>query len=324
MPIVSTRALGRLPPTTPPIPCFSTQSGRRVLVPLVEPPDWPNLMFTMAHRADLVVALESARAGAAVIREYLEKGAPTRFKGDADPVTEADERAERSIRLLLSRDRADDAVVAEEEGGTVPDAGRVWLVDPLDGTTNFIHGFPWISVSVALWIDNIPTVGVVINATNGDEYVAVRGEGALLNGSPIKVSTTPELSEALVVTGFPYNRGDRTEICQTRFVKVLAEAQGVRRLGSAALDLCMVACGRMDAYWEEDLSPWDMGAGVLMVLEAGGAVTDLSGYPVGPTEPFVIAGNPPVHQSLLAILKETRSLRLNAPATVEEYRRRDA
>lgn len=252
--------------------------------------------------SDPAVALESARTGAAVVRAAWENGTEVRFKGDADPVTDTDHRSERSIRRLLARYRTGDSVVAEEQGGTMPAGGRVWLVDPLDGTTNFIHGFPWISVSVALWVDNVPQVGVVVNVTTGDEYVAVASEGAYVNGSAIRVSSTGELSEALVVTGFPYNRKERAEICSTRFRRVLETVQGIRRLGSAALDMCMVACGRMDGYWEEDLSPWDMGAGTLMVMEAGGAVTDPAGQPVGPSEPFVVASNGRIHQSFLQTL----------------------
>ncbi len=258
-----------------------------------------------ATRKDLAAALEAVRVGAAVVDSAWDKAGKVRFKGDADPVTDTDHRSERAIRAVLSRHRADDTVVGEEEGGTVPAGGRVWLVDPLDGTTNFIHGFPWFSVSVALWVDNVPKVGVVVDVTTGDEYVAVAGEGARVNGLPISVSSTRDISDALVVTGFPYNRRERTEICRTRFRRVLEKVQGIRRLGSAALDLCMVACGRMDAYWEEDLSPWDMGAGVLLVLEAGGMATDPQEQPVGPTEPYIVASNGNLHHSFLRILDDT-------------------
>ncbi len=242
-----------------------------------------------------------------VVESAWDKAREVCFKGDADPVTDTDHRSERSILSVIARRRPDETVVAEEQGGTVPDGGRVWLVDPLDGTTNFVHGFPWISISVALWIDNVPKVGVVVDVTTGDEYVAVAGEGARVNGSPISVSYTRAISHALVVTGFPYDRKERTEVCRTRFRRVLEKVQGIRRLGSAALDLCMVACGRMDGYWEEDLSPWDMGAGILLVMEAGGKVTDPRDRPVGPAEPFVVASNGIIHPTLLAALTSTVS-----------------
>ena len=179
----------------------------------------------------------------------------------------------------------------------------MWLVDPIDGTTNFIRGFPWVGVSVALWVDDAPEVGVVIDVTTGDEYTAVAGRGAWLNGSQIGVSATQDLGEALIVTGFPYDRKERTEICETRFRRVLAAAQGIRRLGAASMDLCMVASGKLDGYWEEDLSPWDMGAGVLMVTEAGGQVTDQNGLPVGTRTPFVVANNGAIHDEFLETLR---------------------
>ncbi|MCE2527455.1 MAG: inositol monophosphatase [Actinomycetia bacterium] len=224
------------------------------------------------------------------------------YKSDADPVTEIDLRSEQAILKVLARHCPAVPVVREEGGGALPDGGRVWLGDPIDGTTNFIRGFPWISVSVALWIDDKPSVGVVVNITTGDEYTAVAGRGAWLNGSPIKVSTTADLGEALIVTGFPYSREERGEICDTRFRQVLGAAQGIRRLGAASLDLCMVACGKLDGYWEEDLFPWDMGAGVLMVMEAGGTVTDQAGGPLRTDTPFVVASNGPIHQQFLATL----------------------
>lgn len=226
------------------------------------------------------------------------------YKAEADPVTQVDLRAERAILEVLSRQSPADPVVREESGGELPDRGRVWLVDPIDGTTNFIRGFPWMSVSVALWIDDMPAVGVVVDITTGDEYTAVAGRGAWLNGSPITVSATADLGEALIVTGFPYNRAKRGEICDTRFRRVLGSAQGIRRLGAASLDLCMVACGKLDGYWEEDLSPWDMGAGVLMVLEAGGAVTDQHGQPVGTRTPFVVASNGLFQDQFLSTLRD--------------------
>ena len=225
------------------------------------------------------------------------------FKGDSDPVTEVDHRSEQAVLEVLNRYCPDDAVVREEGGGRLPRNGRVWLVDPLDGTSNFIRGFPWMSVSVALWVENAPAVGVVVDVVNGNEYTAVAGEGAWLNGLRIGVSTVGDLAEALIVTGFPYNRSERAEICDTRFRRVLGTAQGIRRLGAASLDLCMVACGKLDGYWEEDLSPWDMGAGVLMVMEAGGKVTDQDGGPVKAGTPFVVASNGRFHDQFLETLR---------------------
>ena len=195
--------------------------------------------------ADLPVALEAARAGAAEVASGLDRQVEVRFKADADPVTEVDHRSETAILDVISRRRPRDPVVGEERGGLLPEEGRVWLVDPLDGTTNFVHGFPWISVSVALWIDNAPSVGVVVDVTTGDEYTAVAGGGAHINGTPIAVSPLEDFGQALIVTGFPYGRRERIEICDTRFRRVLGTVQGVRRLGAASLDMCMVASGRI-------------------------------------------------------------------------------
>lgn len=258
----------------------------------------------LASKADLEVALEGARVGAKLVTAALDQPTDIFFKGDSDPVTAVDHRSERAILDVLSRNFPDDPVVREESGGELPDGGRVWLVDPIDGTTNFIRGFHWVGVSVALWVDDAPAVGVVIDVTTGDEYTAVAGRGARRNGSPIRVSRTRDLGQALIVTGFPYDRRERVEICETRFRQVLAAAQGIRRLGAASLDLCMVASGKLDGYWEEDLSPWDMGAGVLLVTEAGGKVTDQSGNPVGTRTPFVAATNGLIHQRFLETLQQ--------------------
>ncbi len=251
---------------------------------------------------DLAVALESARAGARQVLLGSARRVEVSYKADADPVTEVDHRSEQAIFEVLARHREHDPVVAEERGGRLPDSGRVWLVDPLDGTTNFTHGFPWMSVSVALWIDDVPQVAVVLDVITGDEYTAAAGEGGFVNGSRLGVSSVSNLRDGLVATGFPYDRRERMAICETRFQRVLGTAQGIRRMGSAALDLCMVAYGKLDAYWEEDLSPWDMAAGVLLVLEAGGTVTDRLGRPLTVSEQFVAASNGILHQQFLDTL----------------------
>ena len=266
--------------------------------------DGPGPGAVTSGASDLAVALTAARAGAAEVSSGLSRPTEISFKAEADPVTEVDHRSERAILDVLALHRERDTVVGEETGGSLPRSGRVWLVDPLDGTTNFIHGFPWMSVSVALWIDDTPRVGVVVDVMNGDEYTAVAGNGARINGAPIAVSAVEEFDKSLVVTGFPYNRAGRIEICDTRFRSVLAAAQGIRRLGAASLDMCMVACGRTDGYWEEDLSPWDMGAGTLLVMEAGGTVTNQLGRPVGVSDSFVVASNGPIHQRFLETLRD--------------------
>ena len=258
----------------------------------------------MTGASDLAVALTAARAGAGEVSSRLKHRTEVAYKAEADPVTDVDHCSEQAIVDVLAVHRGHDAVVGEERGGDLLRAGRVWLVDPLDGTTNFIHGFPWMSVSVALWVDDTPRVGVVVDLTTGDEYTAVAGGGARMNGVPMDVSSVETFDEALVITGFPYNRAERIEICDTRFRRVLAAAQGVRRLGAASLDMCLVASGRADGYWEEDLSPWDMGAGTLLVMEAGGTVTNQVGKPASASDSFVVASNGPIHHTFLETLSD--------------------
>ena len=244
---------------------------------------------------DLELAVAAARQAAARLREAWGNASEVEFKGEVDPVTEVDRRVEAEIRRMLISHRPSDGIVGEEKGGHLPERGRVWIIDPLDGTVNFIHGLAPVSVSVALWEDGAPMVGVVIEAIHGEEFTAVRGEGARLGARPISVSSHALLSQALVATGFPYDRRARAYEYAALVGAVLAECQGVRRRGSAALDLCYVADGRFDAYWEQGLAVWDMAAGILIVDEAGGKVTGLDGGKVPLDGSLVIATNGAVH-----------------------------
>lgn len=251
---------------------------------------------------DLELASAAARGAAARLREALGKGAEVEFKGLVDPVTEVDRRVEEEIRQMLTCHRPGDVIVGEEEGGTLPERGRAWIIDPLDGTVNFIHGLAPVSVSVALWEDRVPVVGVVIEAVHGEEFAAVRGEGAFRDSQPISVSSNRLLSETLVGTGFPYDRQERAYEYAALLGAVLARCQGVRRRGSAALDLCYVADGRFDAFWELGLAVWDIAAGILIVEEAGGEVTGLHGGQVPLDGSMVIATNGLVHEQFGQVL----------------------
>ncbi|MCE2528092.1 MAG: inositol monophosphatase [Actinomycetia bacterium] len=253
---------------------------------------------------DLELALAAARHAAARLREALGKDADVEFKGQVDPVTEVDRRVEGEIRQMLRGQRPDDAIVGEEEGGTLPEHGRAWIIDPLDGTVNFIHGLAPVSVSVALWEDRVPVIGVVIEAIHGEEFAAVRGEGASRDAQPISVSSNRLLSQTLVATGFPYDRQERAHEYAALLGAVLARCQGVRRRGSAALDLCYVADGRFDAFWEQGLAVWDIAAGVLIVEEAGGRVTGLHEGNAPLDGSMVIATNGLVHQRFGQVLAQ--------------------
>lgn len=249
---------------------------------------------------DLAAALTAARTGAKVVKGLFGEVATATLKGAVDPVTEADHESERAILGFLAEARPKDAVLAEEGGGSRSLAGRHWLVDPLDGTVNFVHGIPQIAVSVALYEDGAPLAAAVVDVLRAEEFTAVAGEGAQLNGRPIGVSHAPVLREAVIATGFPYDR-DRLGGSYASIVgAVLEEVRGIRRLGSAALDLAWLAAGRYDGYWEFGLGPWDIGAGMLLIREAGGLVTDHRGQPSEVFDDVFIAAGPNLHPALLS------------------------
>lgn len=195
-------------------------------------------------------------------------------------VSNADRDAEAVIRDLLDRERPDDGLLAEEGSHADSASGRRWVVDPLDGTTNYLYRFPAWVVSVALEDRDGAAVGVVFDPLHGEAFAAVRGEGALLNGEPIAVSGTETLATALIATGFGYDPDRRAQQAEA-LSEVLPRARDVRRAGAAALDLCMVACGRVDGYYERGLNAWDWAAGALIAAEAGAAVRHLPGEPPG-------------------------------------------
>lgn len=253
--------------------------------------------------SDLDLAIRAATAGGEVVREGFGAVSGLRFKGDANPVTEVDEEAEKAVLDLLRAERPDDRVLAEEAGGSAVDApGRLWIVDPLDGTVNFIHGLPHVAVSVGLWEDGRPRVGVILDPLRGETFSAVAGEGAELDGAPLVVSGETRMHRSLVVTGFPYDRRAHAGAYARTMGAVLAQVQGVRRLGSAALDLAWVAAGRFDGYWEYGLKPWDTAAGYLIVREAGGRVTGLDGEAFRLDDPGIVAATPGIHRALLTVV----------------------
>lgn len=250
---------------------------------------------------DLDVAVAAARAGGTILRDAFGTTVDADYKGRFDPVTEVDHVAERAIVQVVAFERPDDAIVAEEAGGDESD-GRHWLIDPLDGTVNFISGIPQISVSVALWDGAEPLVGVVFDPLRDELFTASTGAGAWLNGEVMAVTPTAALERAIVATGFPYDHGDHAAAYAAALGGVLEQVNGIRRFGSAALDLAWVAAGRYDAYWELGLAPWDQAAGIVLVREAGGRVTDPFGTPSVPTTPMVLSSNGHLHQALVDTL----------------------
>jgi myo-inositol-1(or 4)-monophosphatase len=255
---------------------------------------------------DVWVALRAARAGADEVRDGSATEFLTEMKGVVDPVTDVDNRAEDALRGLIETHFPDDAIVGEEGGGQGWDEGRVWIIDPLDGTVNFVHGIPQYAVSVALWTDGHPSIGVVIDVSRDEEFVAVAGRGSTLNDAPITVSSTPDIGSSLLATGFPYDRREHARAYLEVVGSILEVSQGMRRLGAAALDLAWVACGRFDGYWEHGgqhgIKPWDIAAGVLLVTEAGGKVSDETGAIDRLEVMAVVATNGLIHEEVRTII----------------------
>jgi myo-inositol-1(or 4)-monophosphatase len=231
-------------------------------------------------------------------------------KGTIDLVTEIDLECERMCRAVLAERFPDHDILAEELGGSAdgrPRSRYRWVFDPLDGTTNYAHGVPIYCASLALEIDGLREVGAIYDPTRKELFTAERGEGAYLNGRQLAVSQTATLLDALLVTGFPYdvhkkNGGELVGL----FGAFLGRARAVRRLGSAALDLCYVAAGRFEAFWEQHLYPWDVAAGALVVEEAGGRVTGMDGTSFDPAAAHLVASNGSVHDEMLAVIREFR------------------
>lgn len=250
------------------------------------------------------VALRAAYRGAEALRSAMGGGIQIQKKGLRDLVTDADLASEREIVQTIRATYPDHAVIAEESGTSVGISDYRWVVDPLDGTVNFAHRLPFFAVSIALEREQNPLVAVVLNPVSGELFSAMLGKGARLNGNPIQVSDKTLMSESLLATGFPYDLEPGFDVLTARFRRCLKRARGIRRLGSAALDLCFVACGRFDGFWEQHLKPWDMAAGILIVREAGGRVTDFSGGPNPTAKEEVLATNSRIHPEMLALMEE--------------------
>ncbi len=253
-----------------------------------------------------VARAAATRAGALLCARYAAPQ-PAAFKSDiVDLVTDADRDAERLIVDTLQNAFPDHGVVAEESGVVPGSSPYRWYVDPLDGTTNFAHGHPHFAVSVALARGEELLVGVVHDPLRGETFAACRGAGARLGDRPIHVSTVGTLDAALLATGFPYDRRHHAAYYLAFVQAALERAQGLRRAGSAALDLCWVACGRLDGYWEWKLRSWDTAAGRLIVEEAGGIVSDLVGRAPALESAEIVASNGRLHAELVAMLRAVR------------------
>lgn len=252
----------------------------------------------------LAVAVRAAQAAGRVLMGHLGKlkKSDIRRKGRLDWVTTVDRASEEAILRILTRVFPNHTVKAEESSPSAAASPTQWLIDPLDGTVNYIHRFPMFSVSIALMLHGALEVGVVYDPWRKELFTAQRGRGARLNGRPIRVSRHPSLRESLLATGFPFRAKERLEIYLESFRRVFLETGSIRRAGSAALDLAYVACGRLDGFWELFLSSWDVAAGALLIQEAGGKVSDFFGAPSYLASGHVLAGNPAIHSRLVEIL----------------------
>src|SRR5580692_9164078 len=260
----------------------------------------------------LETAAGIAREAGALIASYHSRGIGFELKGENDLVTEADRASERLIVERLRSHFPTHAVVAEEGGGIEGSSEYRWYVDPLDGTTNFAHGFPMFNVTLGLERAGELIAGVVYDPVHDEMFAAEIGGGAYLNNNRIHVSKAARVEDALVATGFPSRK--RHENVNVHFYYQMAMlSHGVRRAGAAALDLAYVACGRLDAFWEFGLHPWDMAAGVLLVREAGGAVSDMHGGPFDLRGPHTLADNGLLHQPMLHEFEEVFSGRYRYP-----------
>ncbi len=253
----------------------------------------------------LQVAIEAAREAGKLLKQSVGKIKTIEQKGghDRNLVTEVDKKSEEIIVQIIKKRYPNHEILAEERGSQGKSKTK-WIIDPLDGTTNFTHSLPVFCVSIGVEHEGEMVCGVIYDPNFDEMFSAEKGKGAFLNGKRIHVSQTPTLNKSLLVTGFPYNIVENPNNAVERFVNFLMKAQAVRRMGSAAIDLAYVACGRYDGFWEVALNPWDMAAGVLLVEEAGGKVTMFDGRPLDIYGTEILASNGVIHGAMQEVLED--------------------
>jgi len=250
----------------------------------------------------LETAIDLCRAAGDILNYYADREKLVEYKGHANLVTIADKKSEELIIDGILGRYPSHSILAEESGSTQPGAAVQWIIDPLDGTTNFAHGYPFYCISIAVEDKGEIQCGAVYDPVRDEMFTAGRGEGAYCNGERLRVSNVSQLSQALLITGFPYNFRERLDTVLGQFGKFLVASQAVRRGGSAALDLCYVAAGRIDGFWELFLQAWDTAAGRIILEEAGGRVTDFKGGPFSVYMKEILASNGALHDEMLDVL----------------------
>lgn len=254
----------------------------------------------------LRVARDAALTAGRLLRENVNGIRQVSYKGEINLVTEMDRLSEKTVVSAILSAFPEHGILAEEEARIENSSEFLWIIDPLDGTTNYAHGYPSFSVSIGLQRQGDLAVGVVYDPMRDELFTAVKGGGAFLNGKPIRVSTNDSLIRSLIATGFPYDRTRSRENNLNYFNALIMASQEVRRSGSASLDLCSLAVGRLDGYWELKLNPWDIAAGALIVREAGGMVSDFSGVRFSIHDKEIIASNGRIHGQMLEIIHEVK------------------
>jgi myo-inositol-1(or 4)-monophosphatase len=248
------------------------------------------------------IGIRAAYRGGDILRQHYGQLFAIRKKGAIDLVTTADIESEQAIVETIRSAFPDHGILAEEAGLIEGPAEMQWIIDPLDGTTNFAHGLGIFAVSIAFVYQGEPVFGIVFNPISGETFTALSGQGAFLNSHAIGVTTTATMRDSLLVTGFPYDLARMPTDVLSRFARCLAAAQGVRRLGSAALDLCYVACGRFEGFWEENLKPWDTAAGMVIAIEAGARITNFDDQSYDINQKQILATNGRIHSAMCTLL----------------------
>ena len=272
------------------------------MMPLMPPTSAAKFPDRSSRERLKTVAIEAARRAGAILDEYARNGFRVEHKDTLNLVTDADTHSEQAIVETIGRAFPDHEILAEERGQAGSPSPFKWIIDPLDGTTNFAHGFPAYAVSIGVEYQGRCILGVVFDPARQELLVAEAGDGATLNGTPIHVSRTPRLDGALLVTGFAYDIRVSKQNNLDHFANFAVRAQGLRRMGAAAIDLCYVACGRFDGFWELKLNPWDTAAGSLMVAEAGGRMSDFKGGAFSIYGVELVASNGLVHDGMVEVL----------------------
>ena len=259
-------------------------------------------MPDLNHIHDVVVC--AAKSAAELILSALDKPRVPHYKSKTDLVTKTDKESEQLICNIIHGEFPEHGILAEETGSSFSNTDYQWIIDPLDGTTNFVHGYPSFAVSIGVFHKNEPLVGAVLELPVNRLFSAVKGQGATCDGIQINVSKVSSLDQSLLVTGFGYEHGEKWKTNMRLFQKLTDLTQGVRRLGAASVDLCHTAIGIIDGFWEFDLHPWDTAAGYLILTEAGGRVTRMDGNPFSVFEKTILATNGILHNQLESIIAD--------------------